>query len=57
MAFYRSLDREFELIREFRPGEGSQEPTFLFDEIYAPLVSLWQQERPVPTLKIYRVKD
>ena len=55
-AFYASLDQELELLQEFRPGHGDDEPPFIFDEIYGPAVSLWQRERPGPTLKIYRVE-
>ena len=55
-AFYASLDDELELVREFRSYEGDTEPPFIFDEIYGPAISLWQRERPGPTLKIYRVE-
>jgi hypothetical protein len=30
--------------------------TFIFDEIYGPAISLWQRERPGPTIKVYRLK-
>jgi hypothetical protein len=56
-AFYAWLDQELELVQEFRPYEGHVEPSFLFDEIYGPAISLWQRERPGPTLKIYQVVD
>jgi hypothetical protein len=55
-AFYASLDQELELVQEFRPGKGDNELPFIFDEIYGPAVSLWQRERPGPTLRIYRVR-
>ena len=56
-AFYASLDQELELVQEFRPYQGDTEPPFIFDEIYGPAVSLWQRERPGPTIKIYRIGD
>jgi dolichyl-phosphate-mannose--protein O-mannosyl transferase len=55
-AFYRSLDTAFDPVKEFRPYAGEVEPPFIFDEIYGPVVSLWQRERPGPTIKIYRVQ-
>lgn len=54
--FYRSLDEEFELVREFSPAYGEGELPFVFDEIYGPAVSLWQRERPGPVLSIYAVR-
>ena len=56
-AFYASLDQELERVHEFRPYQGDAEPPFIFDEIYGPAVSLWQRERPGPTIKIYRIGD
>ncbi len=56
-AFYASLDQELELVQEFRPYAGDAELPFIFDEIYGPAISLWQRERPGPTLRIYRVKE
>ena len=56
VTFYESLDRDFELIQEFKPYLGNSEPSFIFDEIYGPIVSLWQREQPGPTLKIYQLK-
>jgi hypothetical protein len=54
-AFYASLDKELELVQDFRPYPGDVEPSFIFDEIYGPAISLWQRERPGPTIKIYRI--
>lgn len=54
-AFYASLDQELELVQEFRPYKGDTEPPFIFDEVYGPAISLWQRERPGPTIKIYRL--
>jgi 4-amino-4-deoxy-L-arabinose transferase-like glycosyltransferase len=54
-AFYASLDRELELVQAFRPYDGDEEPPFIFDEIYGPAISLWQRQRPGPTIKIYHV--
>lgn len=54
-AFYASLGDRLELVKEFRPYKGDAEPAFIFDEIYGPVVSLWQRERPGPTIKVYKV--
>jgi uncharacterized membrane protein len=54
--FYQTLSAEAELVAEFRPCGGNTEPIFIFDEIYGPAISLWQRERPGPTLKIYRLR-
>lgn len=54
--FYASLDQNLELVQEFRPYSGDTAPDFVFDEIYGPIVSLWQRDRPGPTLKIYRLQ-
>jgi len=54
-TFYASLGDRLELVQEFRPYEGDAEPPFIFDEIYGPAISLWQRERPGPTIKVYKV--
>jgi len=54
-AFYEELDQNLELVQSFWPGEVGEEPPFIFDEIYGPVVSLWQRERPGPVIKIYRL--
>lgn len=51
-AFYASLPESLDLVAEFSPGESVP---FVFDEIYGPFVSLWQRERPGPTVKIYAI--
>jgi hypothetical protein len=55
-AFYSALPQELVLVHEFKPYEGDEEPPFVFDEIYGPMASLWERERPGPTLKLYRLK-
>jgi hypothetical protein len=55
-AFYASLADELELVQEFRPNGYDYQPPFIFDEVYGPAISLWQRERPGPTLKIYGVE-
>ncbi len=54
-GFYASLDQQLALIQEFRPYVGDQAPAFVFDEIYGPVVSVGERNRPGPTLKIYRL--
>ena len=53
--FYASLDQELRLVQEFRPFAEEIEPPFIFDEIYGPVISVWQRERPGPTIKIYEL--
>lgn len=53
--FYASLDSRLELLQEFSPTASAVEPPYIFDEIYGPIVSLWDRERPGPVLKVYRV--
>lgn len=55
-AFYTSLAREFTAVQTFYPTGNASEPDFIFDEIYGPAISLWQRERPGPTIRIYQVK-
>jgi len=55
-AFYSSLDQKLNLIRIFKPVQEEIEPAFIFDEIYSPMISLWQRDRPGPTIKIYQLK-
>jgi hypothetical protein len=54
--FYRSLESEFDLVKEFRPANESADLPFIFDEIYGPAISVWQRECPGPVIKIYRVR-
>jgi 4-amino-4-deoxy-L-arabinose transferase-like glycosyltransferase len=54
--FYASLDRELEMVQAFWPNRENTEPPYIFDEIYGPIVSQWQRERPGPVLKIYKVQ-
>ena len=53
--FYASLDQTLSLLQEFRPYTDDKTPAFVFDEIYGPAVSVWQRDRPGPTLKIYKL--
>lgn len=55
-AFYRSLDANLELLAEFLPYSGDAEPSFMFDQIYGPLIALEHYDRPGPALKIYQVQ-
>ncbi len=54
-AFYASLPQQLTLVKEFSAAPDGSEPPFLFDEIYGPVISLWQRERPGPTIKIYQL--
>lgn len=54
-AFYSALSRDLVEVQVFRATTDSSEPDFIFDEIYGPVIDLWQRERPGPTIKIYRI--
>lgn len=54
-AFYSSLDEKLPLLQTFQPNEKVDLP-FIFDDIYSPVVGLWQRERPGPTIKVYKVQ-
>jgi hypothetical protein len=55
-AFYTSLNREAELVAEFKPYVGDSEPPFFFEQMWGPIMDLVQLERPGPTIKIYRLR-
>jgi hypothetical protein len=55
-AFYASLPQKLTLIKQFSATGDGSEPPFVFDEIYGPFISLWQRERPGPTIRIYQVR-
>ena len=54
--FYRSLDENLGMLAAFKPYVGGTAPPFVFDEIYGPAISLWQRERPGPTIKVYKAQ-
>jgi len=54
--FYASLESDVEVTAVFTPFIDGNEPAkFTFDEVYSPIISLWQRERPGPVIKIYRL--
>ncbi len=55
-AFYASLEEELALVETIWPNRSQTEPSFVLDEVLGPVVSLWERDRPGPTLKIYRVR-
>ena len=55
-SFYAQLPQQTTLVQEFYPNESVSEPPFIFDEIYGPAISLWQRDRPGPTIKVYRIQ-
>ena len=55
-AFYASLEQQTELVAEFRPYTGQDEPSFFFEQIWGPITDLARFERPGPVIKIYRVR-
>jgi hypothetical protein len=54
-TFYSNLDEELELVAQFRPFPGPEEPAFVFDQIYGPWTSLSQVDRPGPEIRVYRL--
>jgi hypothetical protein len=54
--FYGSLPQQAKLLKEFSASPEGIALPFLFDEIYGPAISLWQRERPGPTIKIYQLE-
>jgi hypothetical protein len=52
-VFYASMERELDLVQAFYPNERGAEPAFVFDEIYGPIIGLWERTRPGPVIKIY----
>ncbi len=53
--FWASLPGTVEPLETFR--STATDISFILDEIYGPAVSLWQRERPGPTLAIYQVTE
>jgi hypothetical protein len=54
--YYDSLDKQFHLVYQIKPGNGGSEPAFIFDEIYGPFITLWDREKPGPTIKVYEIR-
>ena len=52
--FYVQLDRDANVVAQFRPYTGSDAPPFVYDQIYAPFNALDELERPGPTITVYR---
>ena len=53
--WYESLAARAILLQEFRPTTRTQDVPFIHDEVYGAAISLWQRDRPGPTIKIYRI--
>ena len=54
-VFYQLLERNARLLAEFKPADSDKEVDFMFEEIYSPIVSLWQRDQLGPTIKIYGI--
>lgn len=54
--FYSDLPEQTTLLVSISPGLGHAQ-RFIFDEIYGPAISLWERERPGPTINIYKLKN
>ena len=55
--YYQSLDERLTMVKTIYPNNEGLEPEFIFDEIYGPAISLWQRDRPGPTIKIYKLNQ
>jgi len=55
-SFYATLDQQADLVAEFKPYVGEDAPPLFFEEIWGPITTLWQRERPGPTIKVYKVR-
>lgn len=55
-TFYQNLDQQLTLVKSFGPTKNGTEPAFIFDELYAPAIQLWDRVRPGPEIKIYQIK-
>lgn len=55
--YYQSLDERLTIVKTIYPNDEGLEPKFIFDEIYGPAISLWQRDRPGPTIKIYKLNQ
>jgi hypothetical protein len=53
---YESLPLLGTVLHRVQAYDSESDASFVFDEIYGPAISLWQRERPGPTVRIYKVK-
>jgi hypothetical protein len=51
-AFYRAVAAAGQLVAEFRPASGADQP-FTYDEIYGPFDDLNALQRPGPTIRVW----
>jgi hypothetical protein len=54
-ACYRRLAGELTAVHLESPADDPASLPFVFDEIYAPAVSLWHRQRPGPLIVVYRL--
>jgi hypothetical protein len=54
-SFYEDLEQKAELVFEVRPYSMEKEPPFLWEHLYGPAISLFDTERPGPTIRVYRI--
>ena len=56
MNFYLDLLASSRLVAEFKPYDGEREPAYIFEQMWGPIVSLYELDRPGPTIKIFALK-
>lgn len=54
--FYMDLMTSARLVAEFKPYDGEQEPAYIFEQMWGPIISLYDLDRPGPTIKIFALK-
>ncbi len=55
VEYYRRLADRFPLAASFSPRDDGRELAFLMDEEITPLYSVFERDRPGPTIKVYRL--
>lgn len=55
--FYASLAQQAEVVAQFKPYSGTLKPPYYLDQSLGPITSLFDFERPGPTIEIYRLSD
>lgn len=54
--FYLDLIASSNLVAEFKPYDGEREPAYIFEQMWGPIISLYDLNRPGPTIKIFALK-
>jgi 4-amino-4-deoxy-L-arabinose transferase-like glycosyltransferase len=55
IEWYQRLDDELPLVAAFYPTSDGRDVPFIMDEEITPIYTLFERDRPGPTLKVYRI--